>query len=182
MGVICKNFADRLWISAIYSIFRPHNKEKRGGRSLPAGWLLSVNFYFTVESVPSLNIFARSIFILPTSQNRHSSHAETIPATIIIMAVWKYVNMKFGVKIYSSKRLSLLFAVCICPLHKSPHSLIIRRRATVIQRRWPAFDPFWAVTSCPPHSTKAVHAPEQSVFRHPEIVRRKISNEFPGVP
>lgn len=78
----------------------------------------SVNFYFTVESVPSLNIFARSIFILPTSQNRHSSHAETIPATIIIMAVWKYVNMKFGVKIYSSKRLSLLFAVCICPLHK----------------------------------------------------------------
>ena len=98
--------------------FAPITKEKRGGRSLPAGWLLSVNFYFTVESVPSLNIFARSIFILPTSQNRHSSHAETIPATIIIMAVWKYVNMKFGVKIYSSKRLSLLFAVCICPLHK----------------------------------------------------------------
>jgi len=35
--------------------------------------LRSVNFYFTDESEPSLVFFARSIFILPTSQNRHSS-------------------------------------------------------------------------------------------------------------
>ena len=32
-----------------------------------------VSFYFYDESEPSLVIFARSVFILPTSQNRHSS-------------------------------------------------------------------------------------------------------------
>lgn len=36
-------------------------------------------------NIPSpLDNFSRPIFILPTSQNRHSSHAEAIPATIII--------------------------------------------------------------------------------------------------
>ena len=35
--------------------------------------LRSVNFYFTDVSEPSHIIFARSIFILPTSRNRHSS-------------------------------------------------------------------------------------------------------------
>ena len=152
----------------------PLTKEKRGGRSLPAGWLLSVNFYFTVESVPSLNIFARSIFILPTSQNRHSSHAETIPATIIIMAVWKYVNMKFGVKIYSSKRLSLLFAVCICPLHKKSAFIDYQkaghRHTAPMARLRP---PFWAVTSCPPHSTQAVHAPRAGCVPSPKNRGRK---------
>ena len=33
----------------------------------------SVTFYFTVESEPSLDIIARSLFILPSSQNRHST-------------------------------------------------------------------------------------------------------------
>lgn len=35
--------------------------------------LRPVNFYFTDVSEPSHIIFARSAFILPTSQNRHSS-------------------------------------------------------------------------------------------------------------
>ncbi|OUN27083.1 hypothetical protein B5G00_03665 [Blautia sp. An46] len=35
--------------------------------------LRSVNFYFTDVSEPSHIIFTRSVFILPTSQNRHSS-------------------------------------------------------------------------------------------------------------
>lgn len=35
--------------------------------------LRSVNFYFTDVSEPSHISFARSVFILPTSQNRHSS-------------------------------------------------------------------------------------------------------------
>ena len=33
----------------------------------------AVSFYFTDESEPSLVINMRSVFILPTSQNRHSS-------------------------------------------------------------------------------------------------------------
>ena len=41
--------------------------------------LHSVNFYITDESEPSLVFFTRSTFILPTSQNRHSSSSLTDP-------------------------------------------------------------------------------------------------------
>ncbi len=41
--------------------------------STSPGFLRSVNFYFTDVSEPSHIIFARSVFILPTSRNRHSS-------------------------------------------------------------------------------------------------------------
>ena len=49
--------------------------QKETGCKQPISGLIlrSVNFYFTDESEPSLVIFARSVFILPTSQNRHSS-------------------------------------------------------------------------------------------------------------
>ena len=61
--------------------------------------------------------------------------------------------------------------------------MIIRRRATVIQRRWPAFDPHSGQLLPARHIAHRKYTPpEQSVFRHPEIVRRKISNEFSGVP
>ena len=52
----------------------------------------SANFYFTVVSEPSHDIIARSIFILPTSQNRHSSHREVTLSAIIIESTQENVN------------------------------------------------------------------------------------------
>lgn len=45
--------------------------------------LRSANFYFTDVSEPSHTSFIRSVFILPTSQNRHSSSfSEELPAQL----------------------------------------------------------------------------------------------------
>ena len=41
-----------------------------------------------------MDSFTRSIFILPTSQNRHSSLPETILANIIIECSYEYVNKR----------------------------------------------------------------------------------------
>ena len=75
-------------------------KVKAGGKPPRFRFHRSVNFYFTDESEPSLvstlgqflfyrrvgtvtRLNARSIFILPTSQNRHSSHHADISAFIV---------------------------------------------------------------------------------------------------
>ena len=45
---------------------------------------ITANFYFTVVSEPSHDIITRSIFILPTSQNRHSSHVQKLSLSPIL--------------------------------------------------------------------------------------------------
>ena len=89
----------------------------------PVCYHRSVNFYFTDESEPSLVIIARSIFILPTSRNRHSSsfYDDEVLSSIILYTLKRFLSILFCVLrknrfdapqdelkgIMSSKRLNL---------------------------------------------------------------------------
>ena len=77
-----------------YNSWHTITKNIRGQqKSQPHYKLRSVNFYFTDVSEPSHIIITRSIFILPTSQNRHSSHLRSFLYTIIITDFALFVNL-----------------------------------------------------------------------------------------
>ncbi len=80
------NFGDKRYKSESNS--KTITYKKRGcPNGHPRGFSSPGQFYFTDVSEPSHIIFARSVFILPTSRNRHSSsfsEAEDVSSTYII--------------------------------------------------------------------------------------------------